>query len=329
LSDDLTNFADIEAAAKTIAGTAVRTPLLESPALNEIIGGRLLVKAEVLQKTGSFKFRGAINRFRNLTDEERKRGVVAFSSGNHGQAVSLSARMVGTNATIVMPSTTPQIKVDRCRGYGAEVILFDGKRKAMDTHARALADERGAVMVPPYDNKFIIAGQGTAGLELSEQAKELDAVPDAILVPCSGGGLTAGVALAAEALLPGTKVYPVEPEALNDTQMSLAAGKRIEIDPAPAKLCDALAVPTPGALTFPINKDRLRAGLTVADSEIPVAVFQLFSQLKIVVEPSGAVGLAAILSGVFDARGKTVVIVASGGNVNADLFTKMLAAGAF
>ena len=323
----LPTFSDVEAAAKTLRGITVRTPLLESPLLNAEIGGRVLVKPEMLQRTGSFKFRGASNRIRNLTPEESARGVLAFSSGNHGQGVAAAAHAAGVAATLVMPATAPAIKVARCRAWGAEAILHDGDRKSMEARAQALAGERGLVLIPPYEDVFVIAGQGTVGLELVQQSREADAALDSILVPCSGGGLTAGITLAAEALSPGTDIHPVEPEGFDDTARSLAAGRRLENAPGTPSICDALVVPIPGALTFAINAARTGPGLSVADSDIAPAAVALFSHFKLVAEPSGAIALAAILSGAFDVRGKTVAVVASGGNVDPAMYARLMAEG--
>ncbi len=318
------SYADIVAAGQRLRGVAVRTPLLEAPSLNAEIGGRVLVKAEVLQRTGSFKFRGAYNRISQLSPEEARRGVVAFSSGNHAQGISAAAQMMETPATVVMPDSTPDIKVARCRGYGAEIVLHQGDRASMEARTLALAEERGLTLVPPFEDGMVIAGQGTVGAEIADQVALLGPAPDAVLVPCGGGGLTAGIALALEARLPASRLYTVEPQGFDDTARSLKAGERLANAPGPQSICDALLVPRPGEQTFAINRRRVAEGLTVSDAAVLQAMAALFGHFKIVAEPGGAVGLAALMSGAFDGRGKTVVVVATGGNVDPLAFTKAL-----
>ena len=318
------SYADIVAAGQRLRGVAVRTPLLEARSLNAEIGGRILVKAEVLQRTGSFKFRGAYNRISQLSPDEIRRGVVAFSSGNHAQGVSAAAQMMETPATVVMPDSTPDIKVARCRGYGAEVVLHQGDRASMEARTLALAEERGLTLVPPFEDGMVIAGQGTVGAEIADQVALLGPAPDAILVPCGGGGLTAGIALALEARLPASRLYTVEPQGFDDTARSLEAGERLANAPGTQSICDALLVPRPGEQTFAINRRRVAQGLTVSDAAVLKAMAALFGHFKIVAEPGGAVALAALLSGAFDGRGKTVVVVATGGNVDPQVFIKAL-----
>lgn len=318
------SYADIVAAGQRLRGVAVRTPLLEAKSLNAEIGGRILVKAEVLQRTGSFKFRGAYNRISQLSADEIQRGVVAFSSGNHAQGVSAAAQMMETPATVVMPDSTPDIKVARCRGYGAEVVLHQGDRASMVDRTLALAEERGLTLVPPFDDGMVIAGQGTVGAEIADQVALLGPAPDAVLVPCGGGGLTAGIALALEARLPTSRLYTVEPQGFDDTARSLEAGERLANPPGTQSICDALLVPQPGEQTFAINRRRVAQGLTVSDAAVLKAMAALFGHFKIVAEPGGAVALAALLSGAFDGRGKTVVVVATGGNVDPQVFAKAL-----
>lgn len=318
------SYADITVAAQRLRGVAVRTPLLEAPSLNAELGGRILVKAEVLQRTGSFKFRGAYNRISQLSPDEKRRGVIAFSSGNHAQGVSDAAQMMGTPATVVMPNTTPDIKVARCRGYGAEVVLHEGDRASMEARTLALAEESGRTLVRPFDDEMVIAGQGTVGAEIADQVALLGPPPEAVLVPCGGGGLSAGIALALEARLPTSRLYTVEPEGFDDTARSLAGGERVANAPGPKSICDALLVPQPGELTFAINRHRVAGGLVVSDANVRRAMAALFGHFKIVVEPGGAVGLAAVLSGTFDCRGKTVVVVATGGNVDPRVFAEAL-----
>ncbi|MCH7930915.1 MAG: threonine/serine dehydratase [Proteobacteria bacterium] len=321
---NLPTFADVEDAAERLRGRAVMTPLLESPLLNERIGGRVLVKAETLQRTGSFKFRGAYNRISRLSPAERKRGVVAYSSGNHAQGVAAAARLVGAPAVIVMPADAPRIKIDGTRALGAEVVLYDRSRESREAVSERIATERGLTLVPPYDDPRIIAGQGTAGLELAAQAFAIDAELDAVLSPCGGGGLIAGCALALSHRFPGAAVYAVEPEGFDDTTRSLAAGERQEARPGAHSFCDALLSPTPGKLTFAINRRLLAGGLVVSDDEVARAMRVAFLHLKLVLEPGGATALAALLAGGYDGRGKTVAVVASGGNVDPQTFAAAL-----
>ncbi len=320
-------YGDVVEAAKRLRGVAVRTPLLEAAWLNAELGCRVLVKAEVLQRTGSFKFRGAYNRIAQLSASEKQVGVIAFSSGNHAQGVAAAAQLAGTPATVVMPATAPKIKIDRCRAYGAKVILHDGDRDSMVARTAALAKEHGFTLVRPFDDPWVIAGQGTAGLEIAEQVALLGPPPDAILIPCGGGGLTAGISLALGARLPEVPVYTVEPVGFEDTARSLAAGKRLSNEPGPATICDALLVPRPGELTFALNRKSVKKGLAVSDDAVRRAMTVLFAHFKIVVEPSGSVGLAALLSDVFHGRGKTVVVVATGGNVEPATFSEAIQAG--
>lgn len=315
-------YGSIVGAAQRLDGVAVVTPLLESPALNELCGGRVLVKAEMLQRTGSFKFRGAYNRLSQLDATERAPGVVAYSSGNHGQGVALAARLLGLAATIFMPASAPAIKQDATRRHGADVILDDGGRAALEAAAERLAEERGATLVRPFDDPEIIAGQGTVGREIAAQAKALGVVPEVVLVPCSGGGLAAGTAAALARELPGTGVVAVEPEGYDDTRRSLAAGERLSNPPGARSMCDALLVPIPGALTFPINARLLAGAVAVAEGDTAAAMVALFLHLKLVAEPSGAIALAACLDPA-EHHGVRVV-VASGGNVDAALFTEVL-----
>ncbi len=310
----------IDEATEQIAPFAIRTPLLESPTLNRLLGGRILVKAEMLQRTGSFKFRGAYNHISRIPREQRKRGVVAFSSGNHAQAVAAAAHLRGIAAYIVMPAGAPAVKLARTRDFGAEVIPFEGDRVKMETFAFDLADKRGAIMVRPFDDLRIIAGQGTVGVEIARQCATLDAVPDAVLVPCSGGGLVAGIATALASDLPNAEIYAVEPEGFDDTRRSLLAGERLTNEPGAVSICDALLVPRPGELTFAVNRHRLAGAFAIADEETEKAMAALFSHLRLVVEPGGAIALAACTSGAYECRDRTVVVVASGGNVDAARF---------
>ncbi len=318
-------FADIEAAAERLAGRAVVTPLLSNAALDAAVGGRVLIKAETLQRTGSFKFRGAYNRIARLAQgPERPRAIVAYSSGNHAQGVAAAAEIAGIPALIVMPADAPAIKVANTRGYGAEVVFFDRASERREEIAGRIAAERGAAIVPPYDDPDIIAGQGTAGREIALQAREQGLVPDQLLVPCSGGGLVAGCALALAALAPQARVYAVEPAGFDDTGRSLAAGRRLANDQAVGSFCDSLLSREPGLVTFEVNRRLLAGGLAVSDAEVAAAMAYAFRVLKLVIEPGGAVGLAALLSGKVDGRGRTTAVICSGGNVDAETFCRAL-----
>ncbi len=316
---------DIRAASRRLDGRAVLTPLLESPLLNARLGGRLLVKAETLQRTGSFKFRGAYNTLAQLDAAQRRGGVVAYSSGNHAQGVAAAAQLLGMPAVIVMPADAPAIKVANTSGYGAEVVLYDRYRESREEIGRRIAAERDAVLVAPFDDPRVIAGQGTAGLEIAAQARALGARLDAVIIPCSGGGLAAGAALALAAECPGVAVYAAEPEGFDDTRRSLAAGERVANDPGARSICDALLVAMPGELTFPINRRLLAGGFAVSDDEVFAAMATAFGELKLVVEPGGAAALAAALSGKIDVKRRNVAVIASGGNVDPATFARALA----
>jgi len=318
-------FADIEAAAARLDGLAVKTPLIESPALNRRLGARVLLKPETLQHAGAFKFRGAMNRISQLTAEERARGVVACSSGNHAQGVALVARMLGAPAVIVMPADAPAMKVANTRDYGAEVIHYDRYSEDRDAITREIAATRGMTIVWPFDDADIVAGQGTVGLELVGQAKDLGASLDVVLTPVGGGGLAAGVSTAVKHLSPGAQVYGVEPSAFDDTARSMVSGHREKIDPAARSICDALQTPSPGEITFAINHRTLDGVLTVSDAQVAEAIRYAYTTLKLVVEPGGVVGLAALLAGELDVSGQTVGVVLSGGNIDPALFSRILA----
>ena len=318
------SFSGVQDAARRIAGHAVRTPLIESPALNERAGGRVLMKAETLQRAGAFKFRGAYNRISRLSEAERARGVVAYSSGNHAQAVAAAARMVGTTAIIVMPADSPRVKVDGVRRFGGEVRLYDRYSESREAIGEAIAADRGSVLVPPFDDPFVIEGQGTIGLEIVDQAKALGIAPlDKLVCGASGGGMIAGINLAMAALAPHTPVIAVEPRDYNDMQLSLAAGERLTHAPAHGTICDALMTARPGELTFPINRrvDRVE---TVSDAEVAEAVRYAFHTLKLVVEPGGAVSLAAVLAGKVQTKGLATALVLSGGNIDPALFAAII-----
>jgi threonine dehydratase len=318
----LPTVADVEAAAARLEGVARRTPLLESETLNRRLGGRVLFKAECLQHTGAFKFRGAYNTLAQIEAGD----VVAYSSGNHALGVAAAAALLGRRATIVMPADAPAIKIEGTRAYGAEVRLYDRWRESREDIGAEIAARTGAALIKPYDDPRIIAGQGTVGLEIAEQARAAGAVPDAALVPCGGGGLIAGCGLALRAALPAIEVLAVEPEGFDDTARSLASGRR-ETNPQGARsICDALLLPTPGELTFALNREQLAGGLVVSDDDALHAMAAAFRELKLVVEPGGAVGLAALLGGRFALRGRTVAVVLSGGNVDPALYTQALVA---
>jgi threonine dehydratase len=325
-SDLAVSLADVRAAAERLRGKAVRTPLLEVAALDQELGFRLLVKAEPLQRTGSFKFRGAYNTIAQLAPAARQKGVVAFSSGNHAQGVAAAAQLLGIRSTIVMPSDAPAIKIANTRGYGAEVVLYDRDREDREAIARRIADERGATTVKPFDDPRVIAGQGTAGLEIAEQAAEAGIELDAVIVNCSGGGLVTGCAVALAALSPKTEIYSSEPAEYDDMARSLAAGTRQSNPPGSRSFCDALMSPTPGEITFPIARRLLAGGFSADDAAVAKAMALAFDRFKLVIEPGGAVALACALQQRDRFRGRTVVAVASGGNVDRATFAKAIAA---
>lgn len=318
-------IADIDAAAATLKPYAVRTPLLTSPALDARTNARVLLKAEVLQRTGSFKFRGAFNKIASIPEASRASGVVAFSSGNHAQGVAAAAQIFGMPATIVMPADAPLSKRERTRDYGAQIVLYDRDREDRDAIASSISERTGATLVRPYDDVKVIAGQGTVGREIAEDMQALDLVPDIVLAPASGGGLVAGIATAIKARAPKAEIFSAEPQGFDDHARSLTAGRR---EPHSAKgrtICDALMASIPGEITFAINSRLLAGGVTASDAEVGEAVAWLFRDLKLVVEPGGAVALAAVLNGRVEVEGKTVVVVLSGGNVDADMFAKLIA----
>ncbi|MFT8809003.1 threonine/serine dehydratase [Gluconobacter sp.] len=302
----------------------VRTPLLESPSLNERLGGRILVKPEMLQRTGSFKFRGACNRILQLTPTERRGGVVAWSSGNHALAISAVCARLGIPAHIVMPESAPQMKIEGARRYGAKVRLYDRATESREEIGAGIAEAEGGIIVPPYDDFDVMAGQGTVGLEIMEQCREMGLVPDSVLSSASGGGLVAGIATAVRTLSPETEVYSIEPAGFDDLARSLACGKRVENTGGMSTLCDSLMASTPGVLTFPVNQALLADGLVVNDTEIRVGMAGCFEHFKLVAEPGGAAPLAAMLSGKLDLRGKTTVAVLSGGNVDPAVYSGIL-----
>lgn len=316
--------ADIDAAARVLDGVAVRTPLLPAPVLSERLNARVFLKPEVLQRTGSFKFRGAYNKLASIPQADRGKGVVAFSSGNHAQGVAHAAQLLNMQATIVMPSDAPVAKRERTKAFGAEVVLYDRDKEDREAIARDIASKKGATVVPPYDDPFVIAGQGTAGREIAEDLQALGLVPDVALVPASGGGLIAGVSTALKAKFPGVEMIVAEPAGYDDHARSLRAGHREAHDAKGRTICDALMAAIPGEITFAINGRLLSGAVSASDEEVGRAVGFAFRELKLVVEPGGAVGLAALLAGRLEVAGKTVVIVLSGGNVDADLYARLI-----
>jgi threonine dehydratase len=317
-------IADIHRAAERIAGHAVRTPLVSSPALDEAAGARVLLKCETLQRTGSFKFRGAYNAIAALPRAARDAGVVAVSSGNHGQGVAEAARLFGIRATIVMPSDAPKAKRQRTIRSGGWIVDYDRAREDRDAvAARVVAEHRGA-FIHPYNDPDVIAGQGTAGLEVAEDCAVHLLRPDIVVVPCGGGGLSAGVGLAVHDKFPAAAIVLVEPEGFDDYGRSLREGRIVSNSSSSGSVCDALLAPSPGPIGFQINRSNYTHAVTVSDSEALAAVAYAFRELKLVVEPGGAVGLAALLSGKVETAGRTVVVVLSGGNVDESVLQKAL-----
>ncbi|MEZ5648859.1 MAG: threonine/serine dehydratase, partial [Alphaproteobacteria bacterium] len=271
-----------------------------------------------------FKFRGAYNMISRLSEKSQKTGVVAYSSGNHAQGVAAAAQILGIPATIVMPRDAPQTKIANTKFFGADVILYDRQRESRELIAGEIARSRNATIVPPYEHALIMAGQGTVGLEALSQMAQLNISPDVVLIPCGGGGLSAGISIAVKALCPSAEIYSVEPEGFNDTARSLAAGHRVSAPSGAHSFCDALLSPLPGEQTFAVNLKNLHGGLGVSDQEVAQAVQIAFLYLKLVVEPGGAVALAAALSQKLDLRDKVVLVICSGGNVDSDVFVKIL-----
>jgi threonine dehydratase len=318
--------ADVDAAAPRLAGIAVRTPLINAPVLDAAVGARVFLKAETLQRTGSFKFRGAYNKISQIPESRRAGGVVAYSSGNHAQGVAAAAGLLGMRATIVMPNDAPKAKRERTQALGAEVVLYNRDKEDRAAIARKIAEERGATLVPPYDDPAIIAGQGTIGREIVEDLAALGLKPEVVVVGASGGGLAAGIALGVKSRVPGAKFFTAEPEGFDDTARSFRSGRRETNAKLSGTICDALMTQTPGELTFPINRELIGDGVAASDAEVARAVAFAFRELKLVVEPGGAIGLAALLAGRPDVKGRIVVAVLSGGNVDADLFDRLIAA---
>lgn len=323
---DIPTFADIEAAAERISGDAIETPLLENTVLNTRVGARVLIKPEVLQRTGSFKFRGALNRIRVIPQERRKYGVVAFSSGNHAQGVAAAAALLGMPAVIVMPQDAPRAKIAGTRDHGAEIVFYDRATDDREAIAARLCEERGATLVKPFDDPFIVAGQGTIGLEIARAARGRGITLDAVLVPAGGGGVVSGIALALSGASPTTKVISVEPENFDGMRRSLASGSRARATGGTPSIADSLMALMPGEIPFAISRDRVSFGLAVPDHALNEAVAFAARHLKLVVEPGGAAALAAVLSGIFRSAGSTIAIVLTGGNCDIETVANACAA---
>ena len=318
------DIASIRRAAERLSGRIVRTPLLNSAMLDELAGCRVFVKAEPLQKTGSFKLRGALSKILSVPEDKRRSGFVAFSSGNHGQAVAAGAKAVGAPSVIVMPKDAPAIKIESCRWWGAEVVFFDRTTDDREAIGRRIETERGMTLVRPFDDPEVMSGQGTMGLEIVEQLREVGAVPDALLVNCSGGGLAAGVTTAVRDAFPETAFYTVEPAGFDKMARSLASGEPQRNERLTGSIMDALMAQVPGRLTLAQLRANGAKGLSATDDEALAAMAAAFRTLKLVVEPGGAAALGALLAGKADLRGGTVVVVASGGNVDPAMFSRAL-----
>ena len=314
----------ISQAAARLQGVVIKTPLLQSNVLNERLGAEVFLKPECLQHIGAFKFRGAYNRICQLSDTEKAFGVVAYSSGNHAQGVAYAAKLLGLHATIVMPTDAPTIKKEGTEKLGAAIRFYDRHSESREDIAAEIAESTGAILIPAFDDVDIIAGQGTAGLELMQQLAEYDRVPDSVLSPCGGGGLLAGVSTAVKALHPQTRVYGVEPENFDDHLRSKLAGGRVSIDASSPTLCDALMATTPGEITWSINRKTVDDYLVVSEDDVAYAVSYAFRYLKLVVEPGGAAALAALLGNKLDVAGETVGLVLSGGNMDAQTLQRCL-----
>jgi threonine dehydratase len=310
----LPSFADVEAAARRIAPFASRTPLVENVELNAKLGARVFLKLETLQRTGSFKFRGAFNRISKIPETDRPNGVVAFSSGNHAQGVAAAAALFGLPALIVMPKDAPAAKLEGTKAYGAEIVFYDRATDDREAIALKLCEERGATLVRPFDDPDVVAGQGTVGLEIAEDAALLGVTLDAVLVPCSGGGLVSGIALALSVLSPSTRIVSVEVENFDGMKRSLAAGVRSTAPGGAPSIADGLMAPTPGEIPFAIAKRHITDALSIDDAELGDALAYAARGLKLLVEPSGAAGLAALISGKYSARNQAVGVVLSGAN---------------
>ncbi|MEM7170605.1 MAG: threonine/serine dehydratase [Pseudomonadota bacterium] len=320
------SFSDIERAAQRLDGQAVATPLLESAMLNKLVGGRVFLKAENLQRTGSFKFRGAYNRISQIPDADRAAGVIAYSSGNHAQGVAAAAQLLGLPAIIVMPADAPKIKIENTKGYGAQIQFYDRFGASREEIAQCLLKETGGTLIPPFEDAGIIAGQGTCGLEMALQAKALGADLEQVLICCGGGGLSSGSTIAVKNYYPMAQVFTVEPADFDDAARSLSNGRIERVDPKSRSFCDALLSPSLGRITFDLLRQHNVQGLSVTDDQVSNAIRFAFENLKLVVEPGGAVCLAAILANKTAFSGKTTALTLSGGNVDADVFQKAIGA---
>lgn len=317
------SFADIETAAQRLVGRTYPTPLVRSDVIDIMAGKKIWFKPECSQKVGAFKYRGAYNRLSAMTEEERKRGVVAYSSGNHAQGVSRAAKELGMSAIIVMPSDAPVIKVNGVKRDGAEIVLYDRMTESRESIADDIAARDDRIIVPSYDDPYIIAGQGTTGLEIAQETSQLGIKLDAVITPMGGGGLCAGTGMAVKTLNPNTQIFGAEPDGYNDHQMSIRAGRRIAYSLPPPTLCDAIMTPIPGKLTFPINKEYVSGVFSVADKECLLAMAIAKRELGLTVEPGGVVGLAAVLKGAFRSHSvETICVVLSGGNVDPDILLR-------
>ncbi len=321
----LPSYMDILDAARRLQGHSVRTPLLRNDQLDARTGARIFVKAECLQRTGSFKFRGAFNRISRMDDGEKASGILAYSSGNHAQGVAAAARLNGTTAKILMPADAPRSKVAGVEFWGGEVVSYSRATESREQMGAAIAEAEGRILVPPYEDPFIIAGQGTAGLEAAEQMQALGERPDLVVCCAGGGGLIAGVGMAMRQAFEGVEIWAAEPEGFDDHRRSLASGKRETNERLTGSICDAIITPTPGELTWALNSTQLTGGAAVSDDEALDAMADAWRHLKIVVEPGGVAALAAVLSGKIDIAGKTICVLATGGNVDRMVFERALA----
>ncbi|GHF26192.1 serine/threonine dehydratase [Kordiimonas sediminis] len=316
---------DVRDAYEQIQDVIVRTPLIENQELNYLVGGRVFIKPECLQRTGSFKFRGAYNRISRMSEDERKGGVVAFSSGNHAAGVACAANMLGVSATIVMPTDSPAVKLENTKKYGAKIVLYDRYKEDRIAIAAKIGEETGATVVPSFDDVHIMAGQGTAGLEVAEDLKELGINPDQVLINCGGGGLASGFFTGVKDSFPQADTYVVEPTGFDDFGRSLESGKREKVDPDARSICDAILTDQPGALTFDVIRQLGAKGLVVSDEDALRTVSYAAKTLKLIGEPGGVVSLAALLTGKIDAKDKVSVCIISGGNIDPDMLSKALA----
>lgn len=319
----LPTYPDLEAAVERTAPHIVQTPLLESPLLNRMIGGRVLVKAEPLQKTGSFKFRGAINAIWNLSDDVTH--VVAYSSGNHAAAVAAAASSRGMLATIIMPEDAPAMKVANTKAFGGQVVTYDRYSESREDIGAAIAKEQGATLIPPFEYLPVIAGQGTIGIEIAHRLKDQSITPDQLICCTGGGGLLAGISIGIHHHFPDIDIIAAEPDGFDDFKRSIEQGKRVSNDPDARTICDAIVTPTPGEMTFAINRQHVSQAVRVSDDDALMAMAKAWEYLKCVAEPGGAVALAAILSGKIEAKDKTSVVIISGGNVDQAMFARALA----